>query len=66
MASVGAAVALVSTVKGSGAELPLVLPAVSVLVVVTLCAPSASAVVGVKLHLPSAPAVVVPISWPLS
>ena len=58
--SVAAAGGVVSTVKVTGVDAPLLLPAASVTVVVRLCAPSPSAIVGVKLQLPSVSAVAVP------
>ena len=64
--TVGAAGALVSTVKSSGALDGPVLPAGSVATVVMLCSPWASGEVGVRLQAPLLPAVAVPIRVPLS
>src|SRR5580765_6432090 len=60
----GAAGAVVSIVKVTGAETGETLPAGSAWVAVTVTAPSASGVIGVSYHAPPRPTVAVPIGVP--
>ena len=59
-------VLLLSMLKGSGSERPLVLPEGSVNSTLMGCVPSASGEVGLKLHSPVGSTVALPIRTPLS